>query len=94
VKVPVEAWALEELKRWQLARTLKQKLLAIVERESGVHTSDTLVRRLQEQGINVSFSDVDEVTYEFRGASLQMGKNRKLEFVPPWREDDDNDDDD
>jgi hypothetical protein len=52
------------------------------------------VRRLQEQGINVSFSDVDEVTYEFRGASLQMGKNRKLEFVPPWREDDDNDDDD
>jgi hypothetical protein len=87
VKVPMEAWAYEELKRLLRERTLKPKLLAIVERESGVHTSDSLVRWLHDQKIMVSFEEVDDLLHQLRGyASLKKGKNGKLEFVPPFDE--------
>jgi hypothetical protein len=86
-KVPLEAWAMEEMKQALPQRTLKPKILAIIERESGVHTPEGLVRRLHEQGAEVTFEEVDELLYELRGFSgLKLGPAGKLEFVPPYTE--------
>jgi hypothetical protein len=87
VKVPMEAWALEELKRQQIQRKLKPRVLTIVERESGVHTPETLVRRLHELGVNVSFEDLDDLLFELRGyPTVKKEPDGKLEFVPPYGE--------
>jgi hypothetical protein len=87
VKVPVEAWALDEFKQMSRQRILKPKILALVERESGLHTPEALVRRLHEQGAEVTFEEVDDLLYELRGFStLKMGPTGKLEFVPPYSE--------
>src|SRR5262245_28782777 len=59
LKIPVEASALEELQRMRREKTLKAKLLALIERDSGVYTAETLVRRLHEQEITMSFEEVD-----------------------------------
>jgi hypothetical protein len=87
VKVPMEAWALEQFKRMQLEQTLKPKVLAIVERENDVHTPETLVRRLHEQGIEVKFDELDDLLYQLRGhSSVKKGVDGRLQFVPPYDE--------
>jgi hypothetical protein len=87
LKIPMEASAFEELERMRRERTLKPKLLALIERESGVLTAETLVRRLHDQNITMSFEEVDDLLYELRGgASVKKGTDGKLEFVPPYNE--------
>src|ERR1700742_3891450 len=48
-KFPVEAWAFDLLKRSEKVRHLKPKVLAIVEQNNGIYTSDALARKLQQE---------------------------------------------
>ena len=87
MKVPVETWVLEQVRKKYHQDVLKPRILTIIERQSGQYTVEALVRKLQEENLDVSFDEIDEVIFELRGPSnIKKNKEGMLEFVPPYTE--------
>jgi hypothetical protein len=87
VKVALETWAYDEIKHMRLTRVLKPKILRLVERESDMHTAESLLRKLHEQGDKISFEDLDDVLYELRGyPRVIRSPSGKLRYKPPYDE--------
>jgi hypothetical protein len=86
-KIPMESWAYEELIRTFNERKLKVAIRRIIEGGSGKYTVEGLARMLHDQGLEVSYEDLDSLVYDLRGySSLKLNKTGTLEFVPPVEE--------
>jgi hypothetical protein len=88
-RLEVEESSIKMINKMAIQRELEPVVINIVERESGIHTTDSLTRRLQELGYTATFQVVDAVVAEIRGighGSIKMTNDRKLLFNPPWEE--------
>jgi hypothetical protein len=86
-KAPIEAWSVELLNEMANERRLKPIILSIIEKENGVYTPDSLVRKLHAEGFDISFEDLDALLYQLRGyTSLKLNREGRLESVLPFDE--------
>ncbi len=77
----VETWAREFLQDEMLKKKLKPQIIKIVEKEPGVHTVDTLARKLHELNLSVSFENLDIILEDLLPyRSLKKNEEGKFEI--------------